>query len=436
VNKKFIYLRFFKKENLMVKTYLNSSKILTMTKGHRPILYKPIYIDITGSKNAGILLYQVLLWCDWMNGEFYKSDKEFSQMIGLTFDEFRVAKKTLKDLGFIRAIKKGFPQKTYYSIGDEEFLKIRESIQKQNNVKYQSFIQSAEIPQTEGTMCGKSPPQSAEIPQTIHYIQRNNLSISIDYSIPAREIPKKERGMDGFNKNIQEEKYTAPIHPPSPITNAREEEELDRQTQQFINIWPHIPKKPGFKLVKNALRVALKKKSFAALCEHGEDFVKSQRRQRQDQFIPCAHTWLNQEKWPKFESKGIAAPLNPYAQAKHDLELKHQREKQMGIKLKEELIKNIGEESFTKYFHWKVCSISLRTNPISFFFDCESMREHVEKNYSRTIQEIISQIEELSNRAIEFKSTQYPPSKKLFDGFSSRKVLDDINNLKKERLAA
>lgn len=424
----------------MVKTYSNSSKILTMTKGERPIVYKPIYVDITGSKNSAILLYQILFWCDWMNGEFYKSDKEFSQMIGLSYDELRIAKKKLKGLGFIKAIQRGFPAKTYYSIGDQEFLKIREALIKQNSYLDQQFLQSAQITQTEDQtvdnytpVCANYTLQSAQITQTVHYIQRsikNNPSIGFRKDKNDDDTNQPIGEGDGLNQIMREKKVTdIPVDQSVDNFNKiTDDSELDRQTTEFIKIWPDISKKPGFKLVREALGTALTKKSFAGLCEHARDFVSVQRRKRSDEYITCAHTWLNQERWPKYSQSSPECQENPYAQQTKDVAERFERYATQRVTIEKAIIKAVGEEVYNNYFHWKVCSISLRTDPISFLFDCDSMRKYVEKTYSQLIQEIINGMEELSSRSIEFKSTLHAPSKKLFDGFSSRKVLDEIKN--------
>lgn len=424
----------------MIKSDTNSSKILTMTKGERPIVYKPIYVDITGSKNSAILLYQILFWCDWVNGEFYKSDKEFSQMIGLSFDEFRIAKKKLKGLGFIKAVQRGFPAQTYYSIGDEEFLKIREALIKQNSYLNQQFLQSAQITQTEDQsvdnylpVCVNSTLQSAQITQTVHYIQRSikeNPSIGFLKVTTDNDTTQSIGGGDGLNQIRKEEKVLDnPVD--QSVDNFNKityDSELDRQTMEFINIFPDISKKPGFKLVREALRIALTKKSFSGLCEHAKDFVSIQRRYRKDDYITCAHTWLNQEKWPKFSSSGATSSTNHYSErAKEELS-SLEKEKQLRISIEKALTKEIGEEEYNRYFHWKVCSISLKSNPILFMFDSETMREETEQRYSRIAQDVINGLDGMNGRRISFMATEQKVTQNIFEGFSSRGVLAQIRN--------
>jgi len=431
VNKKLIYLQFNQEIEIMIKSDTNSSKILTMTKGERPIVYKPIYVDITGSKNSAILLYQILFWCDWVNGEFYKSDKEFAQMIGLSFDEFRIAKKKLKDLGFIKAIKRGFPPKTYYSIGEQEFLKIREALIIQNSYLDQPVDNSPPF-------CVNSTHHSAGIPQNGHYIQRSikeNPSIGFLKDTSADDTIQSIGGGDGLNQIREEEKVLNQTVDES-VDNFNKityDSELDRQTMEFINIFPDISKKPGFKLVREALRIALTKKSFAGLCEHARDFVSVQRRQRSDEYITCAHTWLNHEKWPKFSSLGNPNATNPYAEKVKEESSRLENEKQLRVSIEKALNRKIGDEEYNRYFHWKVCSISLKSDPIVFMFDSDIIRKEAETKFATVIHGIIRELGAMDMRTISFAAKEQKVTKNIFEGFSSRGILAQIrgNNLRR-----
>ena len=87
---------------------------------YKPILYYPIYREITGSITAGILLSQLIYWFN-VKFKFFKTDKELREEIGLSENEFRSAKKKIKNLDFISVKKEGLPAKTWYEIDWEKY---------------------------------------------------------------------------------------------------------------------------------------------------------------------------------------------------------------------------------------------------------------------------------------------------------------------------
>ena len=69
----------------------------------RPIAVYPIYIKLTGSVNAGLLLSQIMYWYGAMKGKtFYKSDSEIMEETMLSVNELRHAKLRLKQMSFIK----------------------------------------------------------------------------------------------------------------------------------------------------------------------------------------------------------------------------------------------------------------------------------------------------------------------------------------------
>jgi len=98
-------------------------KEVLLALNQQPIAVYPIYIDITGSMTAGILLSQVMYWDSKMKGnEFYKNDAEFMQETRLTQSEFKTAKKIVGDLPFITIQRKGVPCRTWYSVNHTNLL--------------------------------------------------------------------------------------------------------------------------------------------------------------------------------------------------------------------------------------------------------------------------------------------------------------------------
>ncbi len=86
----------------------------------KPIAVYPIYIKITGSVNAGLLLSQIMYWYSAVKGRtFYKSDAEIMEETMLSVNELRHAKARLKQISFIKITLHGVPAKTHYTIDDK-----------------------------------------------------------------------------------------------------------------------------------------------------------------------------------------------------------------------------------------------------------------------------------------------------------------------------
>jgi hypothetical protein len=99
-------------------------KNLLIQLNQRPIAVYPIYIKITGSVNAGLLLSQLMYWYGAVNGRiFYKSDIEIMEETCLSESELRTAKNKLKSMPFIEIKAKGVPAKTHYSINAENLIR-------------------------------------------------------------------------------------------------------------------------------------------------------------------------------------------------------------------------------------------------------------------------------------------------------------------------
>ncbi len=96
-------------------------KEVLLALNQQPIAVYPIYIDITGSVTAGLLLSQIMYWNAKMKGkEFYKNDTEYMEETRLTQSEFKTAKKIVSGLSFLKIERKGAPYRTYYSVDHDE----------------------------------------------------------------------------------------------------------------------------------------------------------------------------------------------------------------------------------------------------------------------------------------------------------------------------
>jgi hypothetical protein len=95
-------------------------KKLLINLNQRPIAVYPVYIKLTGSVNAGLLLSQIMYWYGAVNGRtFYKSDAEIMEETMLSVNELRHAKARLKQMSFLKITLHGVPAKTHYTIDDK-----------------------------------------------------------------------------------------------------------------------------------------------------------------------------------------------------------------------------------------------------------------------------------------------------------------------------
>lgn len=120
----------------------------------RPIAYQKIYTQITGSITAGLLLSQIFYW--WYavgEREFYKTDREFADELGMGPKELKTAKGKLKKLKLISTTRKGVPCKTFYRLEKSALLS-----------KIYSWSDSAQLDGPKGTnWMGQKGPTNSEI---------------------------------------------------------------------------------------------------------------------------------------------------------------------------------------------------------------------------------------------------------------------------------
>ena len=124
-------------------------KEILINLNQRPIAVYPIYIKLTGSVNAGLLLSQIMYWYSAVKGrKFYKSDAEIMEETMLSLNELRGAKSRLKELPFIMITLHGIPAKTHYDINvtllinaiNENTLVKSTKLNKLNSQKYNGEI--------------------------------------------------------------------------------------------------------------------------------------------------------------------------------------------------------------------------------------------------------------------------------------------------------
>ncbi len=140
-------------------------KILLQQLNQRPIVYYPIYRNITGSTTAGILLSQLMYWFS-KKQKIYKTDMEIKEETSLTDNELRSAKKVIKNLSFVEVTKEGIPAKTFYKIDWEKYkaTMIESSQNKFGEIHENTIVKSTQLNNL------TSQDQSSEIHKTINDI--------------------------------------------------------------------------------------------------------------------------------------------------------------------------------------------------------------------------------------------------------------------------
>ena len=89
----------------------------------RPIAYYPVYASITGGRDCGIVLAQLIYWHYASNEqEFYKTDTKLAEEVNMPLRTLKRIKQKLIEKGFISISIKGTPRKTYYKVNIEKIM--------------------------------------------------------------------------------------------------------------------------------------------------------------------------------------------------------------------------------------------------------------------------------------------------------------------------
>ncbi len=102
----------------------------------RPIAYHRVFVELTGSVQAAIMLSQAIYWSKRTkdsDGWFYKTASDWEDETGLTRREQDTARKHLKETGFWIEKLKGVPATTNYKVDHE---KLYSSLNKTAKVDY------------------------------------------------------------------------------------------------------------------------------------------------------------------------------------------------------------------------------------------------------------------------------------------------------------
>jgi len=110
---------------------LGQTTALLRAYSEHPIVYYPVYAEITGSVTAGVLLSQLLYWWYKMRErEFYKTDQEFADELSMGVYELRGAREKLVKAGLISTMRKGLPRKMHYVVHEDRLVALITSVRK------------------------------------------------------------------------------------------------------------------------------------------------------------------------------------------------------------------------------------------------------------------------------------------------------------------
>jgi hypothetical protein len=201
-------------------------KNLLIQLNQRPIAVYPIYIKITGSVNAGLLLSQLMYWYGAMNGRiFYKTDAEIMEETCLSESELRTVKNKLKSMSFIEIKAKGVPAKTYYSINAEKLISEIHNFSSAKSTKLKTRNQRN---------------SNSEFNETItENTTENNTKITTDISF--------ENEFSHFEKITIDEKQSSKVNPFTVISNLQgnKEEKKSSAKRKEESTEPKAERKPN-----------------------------------------------------------------------------------------------------------------------------------------------------------------------------------------------
>lgn len=113
--------------------HLQQQLALLKALADRPLTLPPIFVRVTGSITAGLLLRQTLYWMgktEDVEGWFYKRLPEFQEEMCMGEKEFRTARGILEDKSFLETERRGTPPVVYFRANVERVISAIQDWQK------------------------------------------------------------------------------------------------------------------------------------------------------------------------------------------------------------------------------------------------------------------------------------------------------------------
>ncbi|MFA5501644.1 MAG: hypothetical protein WC253_03295 [Sulfurovaceae bacterium] len=228
-------------------------KNLLQSLHQKPIAVYPLYIDVTGSATAGMLLSQLMYWFSTKD-KIFKTNEELSKETRLTIDELKSAKKKIKTLDFIKISLEGIPAKTYYEINWDKYEKTLSTY-----AKAQEF-----------TVGGNPTNKEVEIPPT----RKSRLQQPVggnptnkEVEIPPAIIVKS------FDRDYSTETTTENLSPKSSLTKDELEIRSEFIDDELIKLFIAHRKEIKHPMTQQALNLFVKKLEKLSEKDDPEDLV-------------------------------------------------------------------------------------------------------------------------------------------------------------------
>ena len=90
----------------------------------RPIAFHRVFVSLTGSITAAVMLSQALYWHTRSKGEWWKTQEEWFEECGLSRSELESARKKLISIGVLSHERKGLPARSFYRVHVEKLAEL------------------------------------------------------------------------------------------------------------------------------------------------------------------------------------------------------------------------------------------------------------------------------------------------------------------------
>lgn len=229
----------------------------------RPIAFHPIFAEVAGSMNAGIMLSQAYYWTQVLRdsnpqrqGWFYKTRDEWAQETHLTRYEQDGARVILRKSGFWNEVRKDVPAKMWYRI---DLPKLENAIQK-------AIQESSQMVENQPTSWGKTSQQDGG--KTPNKMVEKPPSITESTPESTHKVPQVAGKNRPATIDSQPTSETLPDNPPSEeeltlLETINLPRKFDKRFQPLLSHYGKWNRQLGFPVVtqrrdENRLRQFLK----------------------------------------------------------------------------------------------------------------------------------------------------------------------------------
>lgn len=249
----------------------------------RPVVFRAVLAQISGSVKAGLMLSQAIYWCERTKdpeGWFYKTREEWKEEIFLTRSEQERTRRELCARGFLQEERKGNPAQLFFRVDLDAVYSAIERL---------GEIQEAKNPPAK--KAGKSPPKKAEN-------QPSNWQETLLLDGGNRSLRKAENqpSIKGTEMTSHMTRMTAQMSP------VRASKPLSYQEL----VYEAYPRRVGHQAALKSIGKAIGKiaEQFG-FDERGaaewlyrvvREFAASPAG-NQGEYTPHCKTWMNQERW-------------------------------------------------------------------------------------------------------------------------------------------